>query len=604
MTRPRTLLEQFRRNRDERPDEPAFLIAAGDRSVPITWREFAEDIEEIAWIVDHYAPGAVVGLLGENSYEWITAHAAGLFAGVTVVPLEVNLSAQEIVDRLAFTGATYLVHSALYVEKAHEVERMLPGLVVGGFGSHKADELMAIARAALDMGDDSVFDLPERNEDETAMIVFTSGTTSKPRGAELTLGGIRTFSEFAERTFRFQPGARSLMLLPLYHIFGLCTTYAMLAHGVSLGVCPDFRRIYDAVARFRANFLFLVPALADILANKIAQHGPSAETVLGTPIDWILVGGAPLARRTYERLMALGIRPLGGYGLTETTSLYSLAPVGDPRPGSAGLCCQGCGGMEAKVSVDGELLLRGPAVLKGYYKEPTRTADVLDADGWFKTGDIGRIDEDGYVWITGRASRTIILSSGKKVAPEELEDKILSIPGIHEVVVSGDGATRELIAEVYAVVSEETVKRQIDALNRQQPVHKRINRIVVRKEPFPRTASGKIQVLSPTPTSPVPTPTPLPTLPPATVPKVPFIPSFHVSLRKWLFWTVLVVSAAVLLFNLASLVYPSLGSSLPVSVNGVIDGTEILLAVFALLVVYLALKGRNLMMVYKRRKRK
>ena len=127
----KSVLSQFRQNRDERPDEPAFLIAAGDRSVPITWREFAEDVEEIAWVVHHYAPGAVVGLLGENSYEWITAHAAGLFAGVTVVPLEVNLSAQEIVDRLAFTGATYLVHSALYVEKAHEVERMLPGLVVG-----------------------------------------------------------------------------------------------------------------------------------------------------------------------------------------------------------------------------------------------------------------------------------------------------------------------------------------------------------------------------------------------------------------------------------------------------------------------------------------
>lgn len=608
MTRTKTLLEQFRQNRDERPDEPAFLIAAGDRSVPISWREFAEDVEEIAWIIRHYAPGAVVGLLGENSYEWITAHAAGLFAGVTVVPLEVNLSAQEVVDRLAFTGATYLVHSALYVEKAREVERLLPGLVIGGFGSHKADELMAIARAALDMGDDSVFDLPQRNEDETAMIVFTSGTTSKPRGAELTLRGIRTFTEFAAETFHLAPGERSLMLLPLYHIFGLCTTYAMLAHGVSLGVCPDFRRIYDAVARFRANFLFLVPALADILANKIAQHGPSAETVLGTPIDWILVGGAPLARRTYERLLSLGIRPLGGYGLTETTSLYSLAPVDDPRPGSAGKCCNGFGGMEAKVSASGELLLRGPAVLKGYYKEPTRTADVLDGDGWFRTGDIGRIDDDGYVWITGRASRTIVLSSGKKVAPEELEDKILSIPGVHEVVVSGDGAARELVAEIYAVVSEATVKRQIDSLNRQLPVHKRINRVITRNEPFPRTASGKIQMQKATtergdsnapsaPSAPMP---PLPTLP---TPKTEPTQLFHMSLRTWLFWSVLFVAAVVLLFNFATLIYPALKDKFPTPINELVDGTEILLSVFALLVVCLALKGRNLMMVYKRRKK-
>ena len=489
-----SIFAQFKKNRDERPDAAAFLIAAGDRSVPITWREFARDIESIAWIARRFAPQATIGLLGENSYEWITAHAAGLFAGITVVPIETNLTPAEVAERLVFTEARVLVHSALYAEKAHEVEKLVPGLIVGGFGSRKADELMELARTALDMGDDGIFDLPPRDESETAMIVFTSGTTSKPRGAELTLAGIRTFADFAQRTMPMKPGDRSLMLLPLHHIFGICTTYTMLANGVALGVCPDFRRIYDAVARFRANYLFLVPALAEILAAKIEQRGRSAEDALGTPIDWILVGGAPLSRRTYERLKALGISPIGGYGLTETTSLYSLAPPNDPRPGSAGKGCGGNGGMETKVGEDGMLYIRGPAVLKGYYKEPERTAEVLSPDGWFRTGDIGRIDADGYVWITGRASRTIVLSSGKKVAPEELEAKILTMPGIHEVVVSGDGARRELKAEIYAVVSEATLRRQIDSLNRQLPVHKRINVVVARSEPFPRTASGKIRV--------------------------------------------------------------------------------------------------------------
>ena len=491
-----TLFDQFKANRDNRPDSAAFLIAAGDRSVPITWREFAHDIEAIAWLAKRFAPGATVGLLGENSYEWMTAHAAGLFAGITVVPLEMNLTPPEIAERLAFTGASVLVHSALYAEKAREVGRLVPGLMVGGFGSRKSDELMDMARTALEMGDAGIFDTPQRDENETATLVFTSGTTSRPRGAELTLGGIRTFSDFAASTLGLEPDGRSLMLLPLHHIFGICTTYAMLAHGVALGVCPDFRRIFDAVERFRANYLFLVPALAEILAAKIEQHGRSAEEALGTPIDGILVGGAPLARRTYERLIALGISTIGGYGLTETTSLYSLAPPSDPRPGSAGKSCNGFGGMETKVDGDGVLLIKGPAVLKGYYKEPERTAEVLSQDGWFKTGDIGRIDADGYVWITGRASRTIVLSSGKKVAPEELEERILSIPGIHEVVVSGDGSSRELRAEIYAVVSEATLRRQIDSLNRQLPVHKRINVVVARKEPFPRTASGKIRIES------------------------------------------------------------------------------------------------------------
>lgn len=498
------LLEEFKRNRDERPDAPAFLVAAGDRSVSISWRTFARDIEAIAWLADRHLPGATVGLLGENSYEWMTAHVAGLFSGLTLVPFETNLSASEIAERLVFTGAVALIHSAQYAEKAQAVHQLLPTLWIGGFGSRKADELMARAYAALDEGAPSVFEAPPRDEDETAMLVFTSGTTSRPRGAELTMRGIRTFAAFASSQLPMKAGDRSLMLLPLNHIFGICTTYMMLAKGVTLGVCSDFRRIYDATERFRARFLFLVPAVAEILAAKIAQRGNSAEAVLGTPLDWILVGGAPLARRTYEQMMSLGIRPLGGYGLTETTSLYSIAPFDDPRPGSAGLSCHGFGGMETRVRADGLLQIRGPSVLKGYFKEPARTADVLDADGWFNTGDIGRIDEAGYVWITGRASRTIVLSSGKKVAPEELEEKLLSIPGILEVVVSGNGATRELKAEVYTVVSEETVRRQIDFVNRQMPVHKRIKTIVVRTEPFPRTSSGKIKVTPETPSQPEP----------------------------------------------------------------------------------------------------
>ena len=586
-----SLFLQFKHNRDTRPDEPAFLIAAGDRSVPISWREFTRDIEVLARVASRFAPGGTVGLLGENSYEWITAHAAGVFSGITVVPLEMSLSPTEIVERMLFTGATALVHSALYVEKAREVQRLLPELVVAGFGSKKADQYIAQARIDLAAGEKGIFDGPEPDEKAVATLVFTSGTTSKPRGAELTLEGIRTFSDFASQQLPMCPGDHSLMLLPLHHIFGICTTYMMLARGVALGVCPDFRRIYDAVERFRANYLFVVPALAEILAGKIAQRGKSAEEALGTPIDWVLVGGAPLARRTYEHLQELGIRPLTGYGLTETTAVYSIAPVGDPRPGSAGLSCNGFGGMETRVSPRGTLQIRGPAVLKGYYREPARTADVLDADGWFDTGDIGTIDADGYVWITGRASRTIVLSSGKKVAPEELEEKLLSIPGIHEVVVSGDGATRELKAEVYAVVSEETVRRQIDALNRQLPVHKRIRFVEVRREPFPRTSSGKIKVEVPraAPASEPPVYAPPPPKVPLPKPQPP-----HDAAAFWKAYVLplTVVAVVVVLVNVLKFLLRCWGVTLPDSVKTCEEVGEIVLAVLVLLVV-LGIQHRN-----------
>ncbi len=487
------LFEAFKRMREEHPGAAAFLVTSGDRSLPINWQQFTDDIDIVVRLINEYVPGSKIGILGENSYEWMVAHAATIFSGSTAVPVDMNLTPQEIADRLRFVGASVLVHSSLYEEKAHDAKKLLPGLITGGFGTLKTERIIEHVRGIF-VHENSIWNQPTFKPADTAMIVFTSGTTAEPRGAELTVEGIEAFCRLATEMLQPQLGKRSLMLLPLHHIFGVCATYMMLAAGVALGVCPDFRRIYDAVERFRANFLFLVPALADILAQKISQHGDSAEAALGLPIDWILVGGAALPRRTYEHLTALGVKMLTGYGCTETTALYSIAPViGDPHVGSAGKAVASAVS-EASVSEAGELLIRGAGVMKGYYKRPEHTAKVIDRDGWYHTGDIGYIDDDGFVWITGRASRTIILDSGKKIAPEELEEKLLSLPGFRECVVRGEKDTREVIAEVYATVPESSVRRAIGELNLQLPVYKRIKTVVVRTEPFPRTSSGKIKV--------------------------------------------------------------------------------------------------------------
>ena len=486
--------------REERPFSAAFLVTSGDLALPITWRQFTDDIDIVVHLIRTYAPGAKVGILGENSYEWIVAHAATLFSGAVAIPIDPNLNPQEISERMKFTGAVALVHSSLYEDKARETGKLTPGLVVAGFGTIKTERFLDRLRGAFGLGD-SVWrndhlelDEDSTGEPQTSMIVYTSGTTSRPRGAELTLKALESSCDNWAAAVPMKPGQRSLMLLPLHHIFGVCTTYLMLSHGVALGVCPDFRRIYDAFERFRVNFAFLVPALAEILAQKIQQKGSSAETAFGTPIDFILTGGAALQRRTYEHLTALGIRTMTGYGLTETCALYSVTPIsGEPHVGSQGRIPQ-TKDVEAKVSPEGELLLRGPCVMKGYFKQPEKTAQVIDVDGWYHTGDIGRIDGDGFVWITGRASRTIILSSGKKIAPEELEEKLLSLPGIREAVVTGEGESRDVKAEVFPSMSEDFVRRAIGELNQTLPVYKRIKTVVIRKEPFPRTSSGKIKV--------------------------------------------------------------------------------------------------------------
>lgn len=573
-----TIFESFKRNRDERADHAAFLIASGDRSVPITWREFAHDIEAIAWIIRKYVPGATIALLGTNSYEWMTAHAACLFAGATVLPLEAGLQPEDIAERLSFTGTRVLLHSAALADRARAVKKLLPKLIIGAFGDRVTDRVLALARKALADGEPGVFDLPPRDEDETSMLVFTSGTTSKPRGAELCLHGLRVFSDYWSSLLHFTPEQRTLMLLPLNHIFGIATTYMMLCHGVAVGVCPDFRRIYEAVERFRADFLFLVPALAEMLATKIAQKGRTVEEV-GLSLRWLLVGGAPLPGRAYQQLKSLGIQPVTGYGLTETTALYCAAELEDPHPGSAGRSCHGFEGMETRVSPEGILQIRGPAVLKGYYKEPERTAAVLDKDGWFSTGDYGRIDADGYVWITGRASRTIILSSGKKVAPEELEEKLLSVPGFQEVVVSGDFETREILAEIYASVPEQTVREQVAQLNQKLPLYQRIRKVVVRTEPFPRTASGKIQVGNPRKTAPV-----VPVAPATEV--VPSAP-LREMLAYWAKVVLPLMTAAVVVagLSIAKFILKRCGMTIPPSLVTLEEIGEFVLAVLVILVV-------------------
>jgi len=191
------IFEAFKKHREERPFSAAFLVTSGDLALPITWKQFTDDIDIVVHLIRTYAPGAKIGILGENSYEWIVAHAAILFAGAVVVPVDMNLTPVEISERMKFTGAVALIHSSLYEDKAREAGRMTPGLIVAGFGTIKTERFLDKLRGAFGLGD-SVWqkdhlelDEDSTGEPQTSMIVYTSGTTSKPRGAELTVRSLK-----------------------------------------------------------------------------------------------------------------------------------------------------------------------------------------------------------------------------------------------------------------------------------------------------------------------------------------------------------------------------------------------------------------------------
>lgn len=488
------LFERFREYRQSHPENTAFMASVGDRFLSISWKTFTDDIALVAEVIRVHARGKVIALLGENSYEWMVAHAACLFAGAVVVPIDTTLSPEDIVFRLKKVDALALVYSSLCREKAVAVKAIYGKINIARFSNIQTDSFLSLASQRLKAGKPSIWDEPvdTENPHRVSMYVFTSGTTSSPRAAMHTVAALEAFCDAASSRLHLRQGMRSLMVLPLQHIFGICTAYLMLAEGVHVGICPDFRRLYSAVERFRVNFIFLVPALADVLAKKIARH--DIEDPLPCRPEFILTGGAHLPDKTYGLLSTLGIKVLTAYGLTETCSMYSMDHVdGKVEPGSAGMSFSDAQ-TETKVSGEGELLIRGPSVFKGYFDDESSTKKAFTEDGWFKTGDLGRIDEDGNVWITGRISRIIIFDTGKKVSPEELESRMLALPGIEEALVYSRNNNRVIVAEVYSKLPKAAVEKAILKFNRKLPVYMRIREIVVRHTPLPRTASGKIKM--------------------------------------------------------------------------------------------------------------
>ena len=202
------IFEAFKKMRAERPFSAAFLVTSGDLALPITWKQFTDDIDIVIHLIRTYAPGAKLGILGENSYEWMVAHAECLFSGAVAIPIDMNMTAVEIAERMRFTGAVALIHSSLHEDKAHEAGKMVPGLVVAGFGTIKTERFLDKLRGAFGLKD-SVWqqdhlelDEDSTGEPQTSMIVFTSGTTSKPRGAELTVKALETFSDELSKEYK------------------------------------------------------------------------------------------------------------------------------------------------------------------------------------------------------------------------------------------------------------------------------------------------------------------------------------------------------------------------------------------------------------------
>ncbi|NOT34949.1 MAG: long-chain fatty acid--CoA ligase [Candidatus Eisenbacteria bacterium] len=437
--------------------------------------------------------GDRVALLSENRYEWAITDLAVLARGAVTVPIYPTLTAEQSRHVLANSEARLIVVStAAQLEKIRSVAAQLPSLKtivymdpvpVRPEGSHGLAEVMEQG-ATAGRAAPGEFERLARSvtADEVATIIYTSGTTGEPKGAMLTHRNIASNVWAGLEVSPIYPTNRCLSFLPLCHIFErMGGFYSMLGGGASIayaqsldtvaadamevrptvlvGVPRFFEKVYARVmdnsrtlpplrraifhwgleqrreaarAHFERRRLGPFAALQSRIADRLV--GAKVRERVGGRVDYCVSGGAPLNAKVIEFFFAIGIPIREGYGLTETSPVITLNPPGREKPGSVGKAVPG---VEVKIDTNGEILTRGPHVMKGYFRNEAATA-VAITDGWFHTGDLGRFDDDGYLYITDRLKELLVTSGGKKVAPQPIEGALKTSKWITEAILIGD----------------------------------------------------------------------------------------------------------------------------------------------------------------------
>ncbi len=463
-----------------------------------------------------------IALLGANSPEWVIALYGTWYGGAELVPIDFMSTVDEIAYILSDCGP-----EAIWCDTANrgKVEE-----ATGKLAPEKRPQLMALESLQVPETADGSVSFPDVPGDRIALIIYTSGTTGAPKGVMLCFDNLWANTQAcSEQIEVFIPEDRVLVALPLHHAYPLMATVIMpLSIGASAAFAPSLTSegIMSALQTHHCTFIVGVPRLLELFRNAmmrkvnasllgrlfyhVAVHCHSlwlsrrifakVQQAFGGCIRYISSGGAaadPLVTRDFY---ALGFQLLEGYGMTETAPMISFTPPWKHKPGSPGLPIP-CN--EVRI-VDGEVQVRGKNVMVGYYGKPEETRQVLEPDGWLHTGDVGHVDDDGFLWLTGRLKELIILGNGKNINPDEIERKLMALSNglLAECCVTEYGESMQLVAvpdkktleERQIVNIEETIKDEIlEPYNVEAPSYKRILHLRLLDGQLPRTRLGKLR---------------------------------------------------------------------------------------------------------------
>ena len=421
--------------------------------------------------------GDNVGVFIPNSVAFVKTFLAITTLGAVAVLLPAHLDAMTVFGCSMKFALKALVYAPALQEKTAVAAEKNPKLLL-------LEDTIA---------SDAAVEMVDVDTNAPCAILFTGGTTGRSKGALLSqrafMRGVKNGCYGIRKVF----GQKYFLVLPLTHVFGLVRNLmTTLYTGSSIYICRNNKDMFKEIAMFKPSILVLVPALAELALNLSKQFG---RNMLGKDVKTIICGAAAVAPYLVKEYDKLGVALLPGYGLTESANLVSGNPEALRKPDSVGYIYDG---MEHKI-VDGELWLKGPNMMEGYVGEPEENALAYE-DGWFKTGDLVRMDEEGFLYITGRKKEVIVLSSGENVSPAEVETKFGALDTVQDCLVYESEGILVLEVLPRAVVlkavggenPEEYLKAQISQVNQTLPAFMRINKIIVRATDFVRSPSMKI----------------------------------------------------------------------------------------------------------------
>ena len=536
----------------DRGDKVAFTYPVKKEFRTMSNGDFAKRVTAIAAGLEKIGlAGKRMAVIGETSTDWVSCYFASIVSGGVIIPMDKELAIEEIEGFLAGVDAEAIFYAGSFNEKIANAIASHPSLhTFIPFEPNEGetnDKIIPLAKI-VEIGEAEVangYELPDRDSQNLAVMLFTSGTTGTSKCVMLSESNIISTSNAACASVNFSDQDRTLSVLPLHHTYEMTIMVASLTYGIMIGINDSLRNLMRNINEIKPTALVLVPLFVntiykriwdsakkkgkDKLLKRMIPLSNAMKTVgidmrrklfksvleaFGGDLQKIICGGAPLNPEMVKNFYAFGIQICEGYGITECSPLISVSPYFAQRRGSVGPAVPCC---EARIADaapgdkgfdEGEIQVKGDNVMLGYYNNDEANAGAFTEDGWYRTGDVGYMDADGYIYITGRLKSVIVLENGKNVFPEEIEEYLEEVEEIAECVVVGrkgeDGETVNLTAVVYpnrdlfpeGTTDEEIRKaiyEKIMVINKKVASFKKIKEVEIRAEEFEKTTSRKIK---------------------------------------------------------------------------------------------------------------